>query len=126
MEFKRFAELKSSTSYLLMNTLSLDGSGLQKIKLNSVPDEESNTLLAQTSSESGAQQVRFRKAAEGKDIFIEVWNDNGIVSTLKVTDKMSKVMNDVVFGGIKWSVDGRKIVFVGEVAEIASYKNPWD
>ena len=91
-----------------------------------MPDEESSTVLAQTSCESGSKQVRIRKATEGKDVFIEVWGDSGILSTLKVTEKMSKVMNDVVFGGIKWAADASKIIFVGEVPEIAVYKNPWD
>ena len=47
-------------------------------------------------------------------------------STLKVTEKMSKVYNDVVFGGIAWSQDESKICFVGEIPEPAAYKNPWE
>ena len=30
--------------------------------------------------------------------------------------------NDTVFGGISWSKDGNKIVFIGEQPEIATYK----
>jgi len=29
--------------------------------------------------------------------------------------------NDTVFGGVQWSPDGQKIVFVGEVPEVAKY-----
>jgi len=43
-----------------------------------------------------------------------------------VTEKVSKVYNDVVFGGIAWASDESKICFVGEKAEPASYKNYWD
>ena len=42
---------------------------------------------------------------------------------MKVTEKLSKVYNDSVFGGISWSKDSNKIVFVGEKAEITNYKN---
>lgn len=34
--------------------------------------------------------------------------------------------NDVVFGGISWSRDERKIVFIGEAPEVAKFKNPFD
>ena len=74
--------------------------------------------------------VRFRKGEKNdKDIFIEVWNSQSsqaLQSTLKVTDKMSKVYNDVVFGGIAWSNDESKICFIGEKPEPESYKNFWD
>ena len=41
---------------------------------------------------------------------------------MKVTDKMTMVYNDTVFGGIAWSRDSKKIVFIGEKPEVASYK----
>jgi hypothetical protein len=70
--------------------------------------------------------VKFRKGEKNeKDVFIEVWSNEksgGFVSSLKVTDKLTKVYNDTVFGGISWSRDHKKIVFVGEVPEIANYK----
>jgi len=47
-------------------------------------------------------------------------------STLKITTRIAKVYNDVVFGGISWSCDEQKIVFIGEVPEIAEFKNPFD
>jgi len=47
-------------------------------------------------------------------------------SSLKITTKISKVYNDVVFGGISWSSDEQKIVFIGEVPEIAEFKNPFE
>ena len=45
---------------------------------------------------------------------------------LKVTEKLTKVYNDSVFGGICWSQDESKICFVGETPEPAAYKNPWE
>jgi len=54
---------------------------------------------------------------------VEVWDSQrGFVSSLKVTDKIKMIYNDTVFGGISWSRDGNKIVFIGELPEIASYK----
>ena len=48
------------------------------------------------------------------------------MSSLKVTEKLAKVFNDVVFGGISWSRDESKITFVGEAPEIAAFKNPFE
>ena len=62
-------------------------------------------------------------------MFIEVWTSSSsqaLRSTLKVTDKMSKIYNDVVFGGIAWSEDEKRICFVGEKPEPANYKSFWD
>ena len=39
---------------------------------------------------------------------------------------MSKIYNDVVFGGVAWSDDESKVCFVGEIPEPAAYKNPWE
>ena len=39
---------------------------------------------------------------------------------------MTKVYNDSVFGGITWSHDEKKICFIGEVPDPASFKNPWE
>ena len=47
-------------------------------------------------------------------------------SSLKITTKIAKVYNDVVFGGISWSCDEQKIVFIGEEPEIAEFKNSFD
>jgi hypothetical protein len=91
-------------------------------------DEDDGLLTAESNSDSGTKSVRIRKAAEGKDIFIEVWDleQGGFVSSLKVNEKMTKLYNDAVFGGISWSTDENKICFVAEVPEIAKYNNPWD
>ena len=34
--------------------------------------------------------------------------------------------NDTVFGGIAWSADESKVTFIGEVPDVASYKNPFE
>ena len=36
---------------------------------------------------------------------------------------MSKIYNDAVFGGIKWSPDLNKIVFIGEIPSISKYES---
>ena len=68
-------------------------------------DHESANLLVQTTAKSGTWSVRFRKGDE-KDIFVEVWSSRSskaLHSSLKVTDKLTKVYNDENFGGITWS-----------------------
>ena len=87
-------------------------------------------MLAQSTAKSGNVSVRFRKGEKNeKDVFIEVWRNSSsqaLRTTLKVTDKMTKVYNDSVFGGISWSHDESKICFIGEVPEPAAFKNPWE
>ena len=101
------------------------------IEVNHMSEDASgSSLLAKTTSRSGDYSVRFRKGEKNdKDVFIESWSSGcsgALLSTLKVTDKLSKIYNDVVFGGIAWSDDERKIVFIGEKPEPANYKSFWD
>ena len=53
-------------------------------------------------------------------------SSHALRSTLKVTDKLTKIYNDAIFGGISWSQDESKICFIGEVPEPAVYKNHWE
>ena len=96
------------------------------IRLDNVPvPVEGGSLVAQTTEPAGGStSVRFRKGAVNeKDIFVEVWSqERGFVSSLKVTDKMKMVYNDAAFGGIQWSRDGTKILFIGEKPDISAYK----
>ena len=74
--------------------------------------------------------MRVRKGEKNeKDVFVEVWTTNSshaLRSTLKVSDKMAKIYNDPIFGGISWSQNESKICFIGEVPEPAAYKNLWE
>lgn len=82
-------------------------------------------MLAETEEPSQGQKIiRFRKGQTNeKDIFIEIWDSNGgFVSSLKVNEKLKSVYNDSLFGGIQWSRDMQKIVFIGEKPEVALYK----
>lgn len=36
---------------------------------------------------------------------------------------MATIYNDTVFGGVSWSQDGTKIVFIGEVPEVSKYES---
>ena len=75
-------------------------------------------------------QVRFRKGEKNeKDLFIEVWRSEdgrGFGSSRKVSDKVTKIYNDAVFGSAAWSRDETKIVFIGEKPEPATYKSYWE
>lgn len=44
----------------------------------------------------------------------------------KIHDKCSAVYNNALFGGVSWSRDSTKVVFIGEKPEPASYKNFWE
>jgi hypothetical protein len=117
-DLKRFQDIQSTKSYLL------NVSNKTLINLDQVPKEVPSSLLAETTDPlTGQYSVRFRKGeGESKDVFVEVWTDQGFRSSLKVTDKMTKVYNDTVFGGISWSKDSKHIVFIGEKPEVAKYK----
>jgi hypothetical protein len=80
-------------------------------------------ILESTEPEEGLTSVCFRKGTKNeKDLFIEVWTSKGFKSSLKVSELLEKPYNDSVFGGIAWSRDQKKIVFIGEQPEIANYK----
>lgn len=76
----------------------------QVINLNQFPQEEASLL--ESISPEGQTSIRFRKGEKNeKELFIEVWDNNGFRSSLKVNEKMTKAYNDTVFGGISWSKD---------------------
>lgn len=119
-DLKRYQELSGSRSFLV------DLQAKSVLKLNSVLDNAgTESVLGQsTEPQEGQIQVKFRKGTTNeKDVFIEVWNaEKGFVSSLKATEKLKMVYNDSIFGGISWSRDMKKVVFIGELPEIAAYK----
>lgn len=116
---KRFQTLNSSKSFLV-NKLTKN-----IIRLDNVPApfEEESIILQSVEPKDGQISIKLRKGTTNeKDIFIEVWNeDPGFVSSLKVTDNFKMIYNDSAFGGIKWSRDKTRIIFIGEKPEIASF-----
>lgn len=128
-DLKRFLKLPFASQYLYQNRH--DANGGQLIKLSDVPVDGagSSVLLSTTSTWSHKCQVRFRKGEKNeKDLFIEVWRDQerGFITSRKISDKVTKVYNDAIFGSISWSRDETKIAFIGEKPEPAAYKNYWE
>lgn len=122
-DLKRPLKLPFSSHYLYLS------SNQSLLNLTDVPlDGSPGSVLAQTNAPwTQSLQVRFRKGDKNdKDLFIEVWNSRGYNKSRKVSDKLTKVYNDAVFGGVQWSRDETKIVFVGERPEPSSYKNYWE
>ena len=119
-DLKRFQDMNSTKQFLVNPKTS------SVIKLTNAPTEEGNgSILAQTTEPTDFKTcVKFRKGTTNeKDIFVEVWQaDQGFKTSLKITDKLKMVYNDSMFGGISWSTDKTKIVFIGEQPEIATYK----
>jgi hypothetical protein len=116
VDLQRFSDLPSSNKYLL------NGAGDVVMKLNSVPLERGKTVLESTSP-SGQWQVRVRAGDKAEDLWLEVWGAQGLVSSLKASDKTSKVYNDDLFGGVSWSMSEGKVCFVGEVAAPKKFKS---
>jgi hypothetical protein len=84
VDLQRFSDLPSSNKYLL------NGAGDGVIKLNSVALERGKTVLESTSP-SGQWQVRVRAGDKAEELWLEVWGAQGLVSSLKASDKTSKV-----------------------------------
>ena len=126
-DLQRFKTLSYSSRYLYLKNEEAGGS---VYPLDQMAEDNESSLLAESTSRSGNLCVRLRKGDKNeKDVFIEVWTSNSsqaLRQTLKVTDKMSKIYNDVVFGGISWSDDESKLCFIGEIPEPAAFKNPWE
>lgn len=121
MCLRRYKNLVLSSNYLLT-------ADSKVIPLNKVCVDENKDLLLESQSECGTKKVIFRKEGE-KDIWLEVWTNElngGIFQSLKISGECTKVYNDSVFGGISWAKDLTQIAFVGELAGVATYKNPWD
>jgi len=72
------------------------------VKVSLVPEEENGSavLFSSTSPSTGKKAVRFRKGEKNeKDIFVEIWDaKKGIVFSKKVSDKVTKIYNDAIFG----------------------------
>jgi acylaminoacyl-peptidase len=116
VDLQRFSDLPSSNKYLL------NGAGDVVMKLNSVALERGKTVLESTSP-SGQWQVRVRAGDKADELWLEVWGAQGLVSSLKASDKTSKVYNDDLFGGVSWSMSEGKVCFIGEVAAPKKFKS---
>ena len=98
------------------------------LPLETVPIEPaaSAILLAESTSPDGSMSIRFKKGSDpkagDKELYIETWTEHGFKDSLKVNDKLTKVYNDTVFGGIAWSRDNKKVVFIGEQLPIEKYE----
>ena len=93
-------------------------------------DKAGTDVSAQSISKSGKRKVIVRpEAAPSKDLYIEVWNPDSsgcFESSLKISEKVSKLFSDTVFGGISWSKDESKVCFIGEIPDPKEYKSPWE
>jgi hypothetical protein len=95
------------------------------INLSVVPQDESagGVVVESTEPLEGGRSVRLRKdQKDEKKLYLEVWSkESGFTSSLKVDAKVKQIYNDTVFGGVSWSRDGKKIVFIGEVPPVEKY-----
>lgn len=63
--------------------------------------------------------IRKDKTDE-KQLYLEQWDADGFISSLKLPD-CGKVYNNGVFGGISWSRASDKVVFVAERKPVSIY-----
>lgn len=67
----------------------------------------------------------MKDAKNEKELYLEIWNKEGYVESLKLPD-VSLVYNDTVFGGISWSKSKKKIAFISEKPETKAFRPFWN
>ena len=94
-------------------------------KLNDSPkiiNNDKNVIVE--SKEDGVTIVIKKDEKKEKEIHLESWGENGQYKSAKVPG-ISNIYNDAVFGGITWSKNHDKIIFIAEKEEVAAYTPYW-
>ncbi|GBG25434.1 Acylamino-acid-releasing enzyme [Hondaea fermentalgiana] len=132
----RMQDVGSRERYLVPSEALAPGASQTKaIRLDTVPEDarSGGSLVLESRFQDSAEadpkvsprSIRVRKGAkDDKELWLELWAPgHGLVKAVKLSEVASKVYNDAVFGGIRWSPDGNKVVFVGEEAKPKGYAN---
>jgi len=121
LDLKRSSGVPSSKGYLLH-------SGSENVTpLGWAPGELEAGAAVTSESVSGKVTLRVTKGSkpEDEDLWIEVWRNGSLSSSLKVADKVKLVYNDALFGGLSWNANETKVCFIGEVPAPKAYSSPF-
>ena len=81
-------------------------------------------MILKTEKE-GQKIIIYKEAKNAQQFYLEHWNNDGFITSLKLP-KCGQVYNNAVFGGINWSDKADKITFIAEKEQISEYKPYWD
>ena len=108
------------------NIYSVDVETGVSTQLNDIPIDEPVDKLIVVKTENKDQRIIIRKDTKNeKQLYLEHWDQDGLSTSLKLNN-VSKIHNNNVFGGISWSKNSDKIVFIAEREEINDYSPYWD
>ena len=75
----------------------------------------------------GSKSVVLKKGDQDKsDLWLEVWDETGLIRTRNIKTVASKVYCDETFGGVQWNLRGDRICFIGEIPNPPKYENYFD
>ncbi|KAI8058335.1 Alpha/Beta hydrolase protein [Syncephalis plumigaleata] len=88
-----------------------------RVLAESAPVE--STEMAQQSTCTATRRTAILRSANDKEDkqrrFIEVWQSGQLIKNIEVTEQHDAFYNDVdTFGGLAWSSDGSKLVYIAE------------
>ena len=118
--------LQKFESRVHSNIYSLDVQSGISTQLNDIPLDEPSDKFVVVKSEKEDQKVIIRKDTKNeKLLYLEHWDLDGLSTSLKLNN-ISKIHNNSVFGGISWSKNKDKIVFIAEREDVTDYTPYWD
>ncbi|CAG8803771.1 5156_t:CDS:2, partial [Racocetra persica] len=113
-------KLKRLIAKQLIVSLQKDDSGKSTGVFSSFLPIDLGDVALQAISPSGDQLVVLRAVSndKGKKRFVETWKLGSLINVLDVTDVHGEFYTDDEFGGLYWSNDGQKAVYVAEQKEL--------
>ena len=121
INLQKFESRTHSNLYLL------DMETEESTQLNEIPaDEPVDSSVVIVSDKDGQKIIIIKKEKTNeKQMYLEHWNSDGLVTSLKFKD-FTKIHNNSVFGSISWSKNADKIVFTTERQDINEYIPFWN
>ncbi|CAG8492029.1 1571_t:CDS:10, partial [Dentiscutata heterogama] len=109
-------KLKRAIAKQLVVSLQKDGNGKSMGISSSFLPIDLGDIALQTISPSGNQLLILRAVSneKGKNRFVETWKLGTLINVLDVTDVHGEFYTDDEFGGLYWSKDEQKAVYVAE------------
>ncbi|KAF0367630.1 Alpha/Beta hydrolase protein [Gigaspora margarita] len=113
-------KLKRTIAKQLIVSLQQDGNSKSIGISSSFLPIDLGDVAQQTTSPSGDQLLVLRAVSneKGKKRFVETWRLGSLINVLDVTDVHGEFYADDEFGGLYWSKDEQKAVYVAEQKEL--------
>lgn len=98
----------------------------EAVKLNDIPVAEAKDKSIVVKEKRDGQLLIIKTDPKNeKALYLEHWDQGGYQTSLKLPD-WGSLYNHPVFGGISWSKENDKIVFIAEKKATEAYEPYWD